>query len=175
LVEPPLRGAARVSTDEPGSALGEVHSREFVANEFGCHGGNQSPALKWSGAPAVRRASRNDVRSLQAAASGWWHWIVYDLPASTNGLRARPAQPACHQEPGTARLMGMRRSPTITVHARPRRSTSSLRDHGLRSECRSFGRPAHRNRGRCGLHHRRKDDWQGEYPRLYQRSSAGGK
>ena len=60
----------------------------YTANAFGCSGGNISPELHWSGAPAgtlsfVVTLFDPDERSTP---SGWWHWIVYDLPPATQSL-----------------------------------------------------------------------------------------
>jgi Raf kinase inhibitor-like YbhB/YbcL family protein len=60
----------------------------YTANAFGCAGGNTSPELHWSGAPAgtlsfVVTLFDPDERSTP---SGWWHWVVYDLPPSTEFL-----------------------------------------------------------------------------------------
>jgi Raf kinase inhibitor-like YbhB/YbcL family protein len=60
----------------------------YTANAFGCTGGNTSPELHWSGAPAgtlsfVVTLFDPDERSTP---SGWWHWIVYDLPPVTESL-----------------------------------------------------------------------------------------
>src|SRR5271170_5387104 len=60
----------------------------YTAHAFGCTGGNTSPELHWSGAPAgtlsfVVTLFDPDERSTP---SGWWHWIVYDLPPATESL-----------------------------------------------------------------------------------------
>ena len=72
------------STDLP---EGQPFALRLVANDFGCHGGNESPALAWTGAPA---GTRSFVVTLydtyKPPVSGWFHWVVYDLPASTTGL-----------------------------------------------------------------------------------------
>jgi len=71
----------------PDLPSGKTIRAEFVANDFGCHGGNQSPALKWSGAPTGTRSFAVTMYDpYKPPQSGWWHWIVYDLPASTDGL-----------------------------------------------------------------------------------------
>jgi Raf kinase inhibitor-like YbhB/YbcL family protein len=61
---------------------------EYTANVFGCTGGNFSPELKWSGAPA---GTKSFVLTLfdpdeRSSGSGWWHWVVYDLPPTTTSL-----------------------------------------------------------------------------------------
>jgi Raf kinase inhibitor-like YbhB/YbcL family protein len=67
--------------------VGKLIREPFVANEFGCHGGNQSPALQWSGAPAGTKSFAVTMFDpYKPPQSGWWHWIVYDLPATTVGL-----------------------------------------------------------------------------------------
>src|SRR6202789_3533308 len=60
----------------------------YTANVFGCTGGNMSPPLQWTGAPA---GTKSFVVTLfdpdeHGDPSGWWHWIVYDLPAPVDKL-----------------------------------------------------------------------------------------
>ncbi len=68
-----------------GGTLPERH----VANVFGCSGGNVSPQLSWSGAPAGTKSFVLTVYDPDApTGSGWWHWVVYDIPAATTELPA---------------------------------------------------------------------------------------
>jgi hypothetical protein len=65
----------------------DAFREELMANEFGCKGGNVSPALEWHGAPAGTKSFAITMfDSYKPPVSGWWHWVVYDLPASTTGL-----------------------------------------------------------------------------------------
>ena len=65
-----------------------------VFNEFGCKGGNVSPALSWSGAPAGTQSFALLVHDPDApTGSGWWHWVVYNIPASTTSLPAGAGDP----------------------------------------------------------------------------------
>lgn len=71
----------------PDLPSGRFILEQYVANEFGCHGGNQSPALQWSGAPdGTKSFAVTMYDPYKPPVSGWWHWIVYDLPATTVGL-----------------------------------------------------------------------------------------
>jgi hypothetical protein len=62
-------------------------AQEFVG--FGCEGGNQSPHLAWSGAPAGTVAFALLVHDADApTGSGWWHWQVVNIPSSVSELPA---------------------------------------------------------------------------------------
>jgi len=62
---------------------------EQVFNSFGCSGKNLSPALHWSGAPEGTHSFALMVYDPDApTGSGWWHWVIYNIPASTTDLSA---------------------------------------------------------------------------------------
>lgn len=66
---------------------GGVLSRAQEFNSFGCSGGNTSPALVWSDVPAGTRSFALTVYDPDApTGSGWWHWLVFNLPAATRSL-----------------------------------------------------------------------------------------
>ena len=70
-------------TIKPGSMLTEAQ----VFKGFGCEGKNVSPALKWSGAPSGTKSYAVTVYDPDApTGSGWWHWVVYNIPASATEL-----------------------------------------------------------------------------------------
>jgi Raf kinase inhibitor-like YbhB/YbcL family protein len=53
----------------------------LVWNRDGCSGANRSPALRWTQPPARTKAFALSVYDPDAGPAGWWHWIVYDIPA----------------------------------------------------------------------------------------------
>jgi len=54
---------------------------------FGCDGKNISPELHWSDAPSGTKSFAVTVYDPDApTGSGWWHWVVFNIPASTLSL-----------------------------------------------------------------------------------------
>ena len=71
----------------PQFAAGASLPAEHVLQGFGCTGGNHSPALNWRGVPAGTQSLALTVYDPDApTGSGWWHWVVYNLPAETRSL-----------------------------------------------------------------------------------------
>ena len=63
---------------KPGAKLAD----EQVFNSFGCAGKNVSPALNWSGAPKGTKSFALNVYDPDApTGSGFWHWVVFNIPA----------------------------------------------------------------------------------------------
>jgi Raf kinase inhibitor-like YbhB/YbcL family protein len=97
----------------PGSALGGdfvLSSPELtpggrfearhVFNGFGCSGGNTSPALQWHGIPAGTQSLALTVYDPDApTGSGWWHWVMFDIPVATSGLVAGAGNPGSGKAP----------------------------------------------------------------------------
>jgi Raf kinase inhibitor-like YbhB/YbcL family protein len=70
-------------TIKPGATLTEAQ----VFNGFGCSGKNLSPALQWSGAPQGTKSFAVTLYDPDApTGSGWWHWVVINIPAGTTSL-----------------------------------------------------------------------------------------
>jgi Raf kinase inhibitor-like YbhB/YbcL family protein len=62
-------------------------AEKFVLNGFGCTGGNVSPALAWSNVPAGTKSLALQIHDPDApTGSGFWHWTVYSIPATTTAL-----------------------------------------------------------------------------------------
>lgn len=64
-----------------------VFDNKFVLNGFGSSGGNVSPELVWNNAPKGTKSFCLQVHDPDApTGSGFWHWSVYNIPASATGL-----------------------------------------------------------------------------------------
>ena len=81
--------AATFRLESPDIKANSTIDRKFEANVFGCSGENKSPALKWRGAPKDTRSFVVTVYDPDApTGSGFWHWFVYNIPASVTELPA---------------------------------------------------------------------------------------
>lgn len=68
------------------TVIGNAH----FFNGFGCSGDNVSPALSWKDPPAGTQSFVLMVHDPDAptGGSGWWHWVVTDIPATVDALPA---------------------------------------------------------------------------------------
>lgn len=94
--------------NDPTWRLPEVASFEVRSPDFdeggalpdwarapGAGGQNLSPELRWIGAPDATRSFVVRVFDPDAPTmSGFWHWAVYDLPATTDHLARGAGTPA---------------------------------------------------------------------------------
>ena len=68
---------------------GEALPKKDEFNSFGCNGDNQSPALEWSNPPPGTKSFALLLHDPDApTGSGWWHWVVYNIPADAKSLPA---------------------------------------------------------------------------------------
>src|SRR5579872_6461894 len=75
-------------------ASGGSISLPHVYDRSGCQGGNISPALAWSHAPAGARSYAVLMFDSDAPGGGWWHWAVFDIPAGVTSLRSGAGDPS---------------------------------------------------------------------------------
>ena len=89
--------------DSPDIEVRKAIANKHVFKGFGCEGENISPALTWRGAPAGTKSFAVTVYDPDApTGSGWWHWVVYNLPATTSSLLAGAGDPTKKQLPAGA-------------------------------------------------------------------------
>ena len=63
-------------------------------NGMDCTGTNVSPEMHWQGAPAKTKSYAFTMYDPDApTGSGWWHWVVYNIPASATRLPTGAADP----------------------------------------------------------------------------------
>jgi Raf kinase inhibitor-like YbhB/YbcL family protein len=82
IVSAPVLAAGKftlASTDlKPGTTMADKH----VFKGMGCTGENLSPELSWKNPPADTKSFAVSVYDPDApTGSGWWHWVVYNIPA----------------------------------------------------------------------------------------------
>jgi Raf kinase inhibitor-like YbhB/YbcL family protein len=69
------------------SDVGGQATDKQVFNGFGCTGGNISPQLSWEHAPAGTKSFAVTMFDPDApTGSGWWHWLMFDVPSATHEL-----------------------------------------------------------------------------------------
>ena len=90
--------AAAVYADEftlTSSRIGGQLTIDQVYSGFGCTGKNISPELKWTGAPKAAKSFAVTVYDPDApTGSGWWHWVIFNIPADVNELKTGAGDPA---------------------------------------------------------------------------------
>ena len=79
----------------PDLVPGQAISLRQVYNGFGCTGGNVSPSLSWRNAPAGTQSFALMMHDPDApTGSGWWHWVVWNIPANLSALPGGAGDPA---------------------------------------------------------------------------------
>ncbi len=88
--------AGELALSSPDIAEQRSIPETFINNSGGgCGGGNLSPALQWRGAPATTKSYALTVYDPDAlTGSGWWHWVLYNIPASADRLARGAGDPA---------------------------------------------------------------------------------
>jgi hypothetical protein len=92
LLAPGTLGATAAHAQSMTLTSSDIKEGATIANEqvfkgFGCTGGNISPELSWSGAPSGTKSLAVSIYDPDApTGSGWWHWVVFNIPAGTTSL-----------------------------------------------------------------------------------------
>ena len=81
-------------------AEGERIAETHAFNGFGCAGANLSPALSWSGAPPGAKSFALTCYDPDApTGSGFWHWVVFNIPANVTRLPRGAGDPKSQAAP----------------------------------------------------------------------------
>ncbi|MBM3678921.1 MAG: YbhB/YbcL family Raf kinase inhibitor-like protein [Actinobacteria bacterium] len=81
-------------------AEGERLQAPQVSGIFGAGGEDRSPALRWSGAREGTKSYAVTMFDPDApTGSGFWHWAVFDIPASVTSLPAGAGTPGSSDLP----------------------------------------------------------------------------
>lgn len=79
-------------------------STDQVFNGFGCQGANRSPRLGWRNPPAGTKSFAITVYDPDApTGSGWWHWVVINIPSTTSMLPESAGNPTLRLLPSAAK------------------------------------------------------------------------
>lgn len=81
--------AADFTLSSPQLENGGIMPIEQVLNGFGCTGLNISPELNWENGPEGTKSYAVTMYDPDApTGSGWWHWVVFNIPSTTTSLPA---------------------------------------------------------------------------------------
>ncbi|HKQ26255.1 MAG TPA: YbhB/YbcL family Raf kinase inhibitor-like protein [Burkholderiales bacterium] len=106
---------------------GETIGERYLYNGLECGGQNLSPDLRWSHMPAGTKSIAVTLYDPDArAGSGWWHWVMYDIPPGVSRLPTGAGDPSRAFMPGV-------------VHG-----TTSFGKPGYGGPCPPKGDPPHR-------------------------------
>lgn len=98
--------------------LGGESTRIQEFNGFGCSGDNQSPQLSWKNAPEGTKSFAITMYDPDApTGSGFWHWLMFDIPAGINELVTNAGN--------------------VKLNLAPRGAIQSITDYGIKG----FGGP----------------------------------
>lgn len=69
--------------------LGGQATNKQVLNGFDCNGENKSPQLFWENPPTGTKSFAVTIHDEDApTGSGWWHWLIFDIPVNTTELKS---------------------------------------------------------------------------------------
>jgi len=91
---PAASAVAGLALTSPEIAPGATIQNEQVYRGFECNGTNISPELRWSGAPNGTKSFAVTLYDPDApTGSGWWHWVIFNIPATSTFLPRNAGDP----------------------------------------------------------------------------------
>ena len=116
--------------------LGGQASIKFVHD--GCGGENKSPQLSWSNAPVGTKSFAIDCHDKDAPTpGGFWHWLVYNIPANINELVSGAGTA------GTSTDSGNTLCTTESASLLPAGAIQAVNDNGLKEYSGPYPPPGH--------------------------------
>ncbi|KXF83579.1 YbhB/YbcL family Raf kinase inhibitor-like protein [Enterovibrio coralii] len=84
---------------------GETFNKGQIFNGWGCKGDNLSPELLWKNAPEGTKSFAVTMYDPDApTGSGWWHWVMINIPANVNGLALNAGKEGGEHMPEKAQM-----------------------------------------------------------------------
>ena len=103
LMLPGIAAAADFRLSSPTIKDKGMIGNEHVFNGFGCSGSNSSPELRWERAPKGTKSFAVTVYDPDApTGSGWWHWVIFNIPPDVMSLPAGAGKPEGGGAPQTS-------------------------------------------------------------------------
>jgi Raf kinase inhibitor-like YbhB/YbcL family protein len=96
---------ADIKIESPDMDAGKKMALAQVGNQNGCTGSNISPAVAWKDLPEGTRSVAVTMFDPDARqGSGFWHWIIYNIPPQSTALPADAGNPNSGVKPVQAIL-----------------------------------------------------------------------
>jgi Raf kinase inhibitor-like YbhB/YbcL family protein len=97
-----VAGKTQTFTLKSSDIGGQATQKQFF-NGMGCTGQNISPELSWEHAPEGTKYFAVTMYDKDApTGSGFWHWVVFNIPASTTELKSGAGDVSKNLLPGEA-------------------------------------------------------------------------
>lgn len=91
--------AAEFTLSSPTLVINQPLHNDHVFNGFGCTGKNIPPKLVWHSSPAGTKSFAVTVFDPDAPTdSGWWHWLVINIPATASTLSVDTTNPSSYYQ-----------------------------------------------------------------------------
>lgn len=89
-----MKAASGFTVTSKDLSQGKPIGMKYVFNGMGCKGENVSPELSWKNAPEGTKSFAIMAYDPDApTGSGWWHWVAYNIPASTTSIPSGAGDP----------------------------------------------------------------------------------